>query len=158
MSLVCVARDADVDCHLDFGVQRNRYLVQSDRLDRRVQRDLSAVDSKTLFRDQQGQVARGDRAIKLAALGRLAQHREALAVELLSDLFRFPFLLEVARFELDFHLLEARAVVLGRAQRFALGQEIVAREPVLDAYDVAHLAELGDALKQDYFHDCLSIY
>jgi len=65
---------------------------------------------------------------------------------------------EVARFELDFHLLEARAVVLGRAQRFALGQEIVAREAVLDAYDVAHLAELGDALKQDYFHGCLSIY
>src|SRR5262249_59079332 len=93
------------------------------------------------------------RAVKLAALGGLAQHREALTVELLSNLFRFSFLLEVARFELDFHLLEARAVVLGGAQCFALGQEIVAREAVLDAYDVAHLATLGDARKQDHFHD-----
>src|SRR5262249_10128262 len=54
LSLVCVARDADVDRHFDFGVQRNRHLMQSDRLDRRVKRDLSATDSKALFRDQQG--------------------------------------------------------------------------------------------------------
>src|SRR5205814_10338173 len=41
-------------------------------------------------------------------------------------------------------------------QRFALAQEIVAREAVLDAYDIAHLAELGHTLKQDHFHDCIS--
>src|SRR5215471_13603580 len=158
LSLVCVARDADVDCHFDFGMQRNRHLVQSGRLDRRVKRDLSATDGKALLRDQRRQVAGGDRAVKLTALGRLAQHREALTVELLRNFFRFSFLREVARFELDFHLLEARAVVPGRAQRFALRQEIVAREAVLDAYNVARLAELGDALKQDYFHGCLSIY
>ena len=107
--------------------------------------------------DQDGEIARRDRPVELAAFGRLAEHREALAVELLADLLRFALLLEVARLELDLHVLEARAVLLGGTQRLALGQEKIARKAVLDAHDVAHLAELGDAFEQDHFH-CLYLH
>src|SRR5262245_13806137 len=52
LSLVGIARDGDVDRHFDLGMQRNRHLVQSDRLDRRVERDLGAIDRKAFLRDQ----------------------------------------------------------------------------------------------------------
>ena len=50
-----------------------------------------------------------------------------------------------------------RAVVLGGAQRLALRQQEIAREPVLDADDFTHLAELGDAFEQNDFHFGLSV-
>ena len=53
--------------------------------------------------------------------------------------------------------------MFSKRERFSLvarsalpvGQQKVARKAVLDAHDVAHLAELGDALEQDHFH-CVS--
>ena len=83
----------------------------------------------------------------------MAQQREALAIKPLCDFFRFFLLLEIAGFQLDFHVLEPGAVLLGRTQRFALAQQVVPRKAVPNAHDVAHLAELGDALEQDHFHD-----
>ena len=93
-----------------------------------------------------------DRAVELAAFRRLAQHREVLAVELLADLLGFAALFEIARLEVDLHRFEARAVVLGGAQRLALRQQKVARKAVFDAHDVAHLAEPADTFKQNDFH------
>src|SRR6516164_6337381 len=52
LGLVGVARDGDADRHFDLGMQRNRHLVQADRLDRRVERDLGAIDRKAFLRDQ----------------------------------------------------------------------------------------------------------
>ena len=77
----------------------------------------------------------------------MTQHREALAVELPSDLFRVLLLLEVARFELDSHVLEPGAVLFCGAQRFAFAQEIVAGKAVLDTHDIADLTKFGDTLK-----------
>lgn len=77
----------------------------------------------------------------------MAQHREALAVKLLSDLFRFLLFLEIARFELDSHVLEPGAVLFGGPQRFAFAQEIVPGKAVLDAHDIADLAKFCDTLK-----------
>jgi hypothetical protein len=96
-----------------------------------------------------------ERNRKAGAFG--CRSTKALAVELLGDLFRFALLLEIARFELDFHVVEARAVFLGGAQRLAFRQEKVAGEAVLDTHHVAHLAKLGDALEQDHFHCDISI-
>ena len=110
------------------------------------------LTAKPFSLSQRGDVARRHRAVELAAFGRLPQHGEALAVELLGDLFGLALLLEVARLELDLHGLEARAVFLGGAQRLALRQQEIARKAVLDAHDFAHLAELGDAFEQDHFH------
>src|SRR5262249_4401640 len=104
---------------------------------------------------ERGDVARRYRTVELSAFGRLAQHREALAVKLLCDLFGLALELKVARLEFDFHCLEAGAVFLGGAQRLAAGQEVVPREAVLDAHDFAHLAELGHTFEQDHFHGSL---
>src|SRR5262249_2555144 len=113
----------------------------------RLERNLSPADHKAGLRDQRGDVAGGDRTVKLAALGGLAQHNEALAVKLLRDLFRFLLLLEIARFEFDSHVLETGAVLFGGTQRFAFAQERVPGKAVLDAHDIADLAKFGDTLK-----------
>src|SRR5262249_21356016 len=114
-------------------------------------------DRKTLVGHQRGDVAWRHRAVKLAAFGRLAQYREVLAVELLGDLLGLALELEVARLELDLHGLEARLVLLGGAQRLATGEEEIAGKAVLDAHDLAHLAELADTFEQDHFHCQISI-
>src|SRR5262249_54061790 len=116
---------------------------------------LVAGHHEALFGCKRSDVARRYRAVELSTFGRLAQHCEALAVELLRDLFGLAPELEIARLELDLHRLEARAVFLGGAQRLAAGQEVVAREAVLDAYDLTHLAELGHPFEQDHFHGSL---
>ena len=48
--------------------------------------------------------------------------------------------------------LEALAIGLRGAQGLLARQEEIAREPVLDAHDVADLAELGDPFEQNDFH------
>ena len=69
-------------------MQRDRHLVPADRLDRRVERDLTAVDIESGRRQQADQVARRNRAEQLTRFRRLADDREVLAVELFGDLDR----------------------------------------------------------------------
>ena len=119
--------------------------------------DLRAVEAEALCAHQFGEIARRHRAVELAAFGGLPQHSKTLAVELPGDLLGLAFLFQIARFQFDLHGVEARLVLLGGAQRLAFGQEVIARKPVLDAHDFAHLSELGDALEQDHFHCRISI-
>ncbi len=65
--------------------------------------------------------------------------------------------LEIVGLELGALALEHLAVVFGGAQRFLLRQQEVAGVAVLDGDDVAHLAELADALKQDDLHVLFSL-
>ena len=56
--------------------------VLADGLDRRIQRDLIAVEPKPGIAEQADQIARRDRSKQLAGFGGLAQHGEALTVQL----------------------------------------------------------------------------
>ena len=102
--------------------------------------------------DRVGEVAGRDRAVELAGLAGLADDDEGLAVELRGDRCGLALALEVAGLELGALGFEALGVVLGGAERLALGQQEVAGIAVADADDVAHLAEAGDAFEQDHLH------
>ena len=56
--LVGVAGNRDRDRNLDLRMQRDRDLMHSDGLDRRVQRDLIAIDLESLLDHQRGDVPR----------------------------------------------------------------------------------------------------
>jgi hypothetical protein len=60
--------------------------------------------------------------------------------------------LQVFRLQIDLHALILGLVGFGRAERLALRQQKVAGKAVLDAHDLAHLSELGDAFEQNHFH------
>ena len=62
--------------------------------------------------------------------------------------------LEVVGLELGAAAVEILAVGRGRTQGLFLRQQEIAREAGLHLHDVAHLAEIGDALEQDHFHLC----
>jgi hypothetical protein len=64
----------------------------------------------------------------------------------------FAFHFEIAGLKLALHFVEAFLVVGGCPQGLAARQQKVASKAVLDAHDVAHLAELADTLEQDHFH------
>ena len=57
-----------------------------------------------------------------------------------------------ARLQFALHRLESRAIGVGGAQRLAARQQEIAGKTVLDANNVAHLAQSGDALQEDHFH------
>ena len=129
--------------------------VEAEVLDRMVENHLAAVEGEAAGGGGVGDVAGGDRAVEGAAVGGGANHREGLAVELLRDRFGFLLRFEVADLELGAVGLEALEVRFGGAQRLALGQEEVAGVAVLDGDDLAHLAELGDALEEYDLHGVL---
>src|SRR5262245_63575024 len=108
-------------------MQRHRSLVYAYHLDRGIELDLVAIDRNAAVGEQLRKIARRHRAVELPGLGGLTQNREGLAVELGADLLSFALELEIARFELRLHGLEALLVVGGGAQGLALGQEKVAR-------------------------------
>ena len=64
----------------------------------------------------------------------------------------FAFHFKIAGLKLGLHLVEPLLVVGGRPQGLAAREQKVAGKAVLDAHDVAHLAELADTLEQDHFH------
>ena len=140
---------------LTSGWRTMRDRVEAQVLDRMVENDLAAVEGEAAGGGGVGDVAGGDRAVEGAAVGGGANHHEGLAVELLRDLLGLAAGLEVAHLELGAVGLEALEVALGGAQRLALGQEEVAGVAVLDGDDLAHLAELGDALEEYDLHGCL---
>ncbi len=144
-----------VTLDLDFRVQAHRHAVQAERLDRMQGDDLLAIDADAARRDRLGDVARGDGAVELAALTRLADDDEGLAVEPAADLLGLGLHLEVAGLELGAVAFEALLVGFGGAQRLAARQQVIARKAVADSHGLAHLAEFGDAFEQNDFHDDL---
>ena len=91
-------------------MERDRHFVLTDGLDRRVERDLIAIEAKAAFSEQGHEVTRRHRAEQLARFRGLAQNGEPLAVELAGDLIGFGLQRERAGFELAFHLFKAGAV------------------------------------------------
>src|SRR5262249_33916781 len=139
------------------GMKGERDWVLPDRLDRRIELDLAALDREATFSKQRGKIAGRHRAVELPGFRCLAQYREAAAFELLRDLLGLAAQLEIARLELRLHGFEARLVLLRGAQRLALSQQEVACIAVLDAHYVADLAEFGDTFEQNHFHRGCSI-
>ena len=122
-------------------------------LDRLVERHLRAGDGEAARRDDVRDIARADRAVELAAVARLAQQHEGLAVQL--DLATAS-----ASFLRSRLLASSCAFWVAKYSRFALvarraffsGSRIVAGEAVLHLHFVAHLAEFLDAFEQDHLH------
>ncbi len=136
-------------------MQAHDDLVDAQFLDRRGQDDLLAIDREARRGRGLGGVAGADRAVERAAVGGGADHDELLALQALGHRRGLAPGLEVLRLELLLLALEAGLVLLRGPERLALRQEVVARIAVLDVHDLAHLAELGDALQQDHLHGCL---
>jgi hypothetical protein len=151
------AGDVDADRDLDLGVKRHRDRVQTQFLDRPVEHDGPAVDREARGGGGLGDVARRDRAIERARIGGGADQDELLAVERAGLGGGFGPGFGVARLELGLAGLESLHVGRGGAQRLVLGQQIVAREAVLDRDDLAHLAKLGHAFEKDHLHRSLLI-
>ncbi len=110
------------------------------------------LDGEAAGLGELGDVAGRDGAVELAGLAGLAEHHKNLPGELFGDSLRLLAGLQIARLQLCLVAVEALAARLVGAKRHALRQEVVAREAVLDADDVAHLAELGNALQKNHFH------
>ena len=133
-------------------MQRQRHLVLADRLDRRVEFDRGAGDGVTFGRNQGSDIAGRDRAEQLAGFARLADDDEGLAVDLGRDLAGFALALEALLLQLRLHAFVFGLAFGIGAQRLAAGQQKVAGIAVLDADNVAHLAEFADAFEQNDFH------
>ena len=123
--------------------------LQAQGLDRPVDHGLPTIDAEPTGGDHLGNVARGDGAVELAGIAGLADGDEALALELGGDRLGLLLEFEVTGLELAAVLLEAGEVVGRGPQGLLLRQQEVAREPVLDVDDVAHLAEAADALQRE---------
>ena len=103
--------------------------------------------------DRIGDVARGDRAVKLAAVAGLAHQRRRSCRRASRPTFSASLLRSRLRASsCAFWRLEIFAVGLGGAQRLLLRQQEVAGKAVLHLHLVAHLAELLDAFEQDHLH------
>src|SRR5919112_3004875 len=109
------AGDVDRHLNLDLRVEGDRHGVQAEGLNRGVEDDLVAVDREAALGHHLGEVAGRDRAVEHAGLAGLAQHDEALAVQLLADDLSLLAALQVAGLELGALLVEMLLVALGGA-------------------------------------------
>src|SRR5665213_1000232 len=132
-------------------MEHDAQLVETERLDRLVERDLPARDRESRGGHRVGDVARRHGAVKLAALAGLADDGDGDAVERLGHFLGFALALEIGGFELRPPGLEIGQIVLGRAQRLFLRQQEIAGEAGLHLHDLPHLTELLDALEEDDF-------
>ncbi len=105
--------------------------------------------------DRLRDVASRNRAVELPGFAGLANDDEALAVEHGRLVGGVALEFVVARLEIGALALELLLVRFGGAQGLAARQQEIPGEAVLDAHRVAHMAELGDALQQNHFHDIL---
>ena len=104
-----------------------------------------------------GDVAGGDRTVKLAGFARLADDDQLHAVQLRrrasAALLRS---LGVLRFKLGALLFKQFEIGFGRAQRLLVRQQEIAGKTGADLDDLAHLAQALDAFqKNDFDHDFL---
>src|SRR5688500_19469332 len=94
------ARHIDLILRHHLGVERDANLVEADGLDRLVEQHLCPLNLESRRRCQAGDVARRDGSVELAALARLAQYDEALAVELVRLALRTRPAFRIARLKL----------------------------------------------------------
>src|SRR5207237_10024877 len=95
----------DHERHFDFRMKRQRDFISADRLDRRIEHDLRAVDLAPVGLNQTGNVTGRYRTEQLSGLACLPQDHVALAVELATKLACFALHLEVARLQFGLLLL-----------------------------------------------------
>ena len=126
--------------------------MNAQRLDRLAKCDLVAVNLEAALGDAIGDIARRNRAVKLARIARLTDRHERFAGELFANGFGFLFELKVVSFEVNALGFKFLAVFLGRTQCLVLRQQEVACVPVFHGDDVAHLSEAADALQEDDLH------
>ena len=126
--------------------------IQAEGLDRAVESHLAAGDGVPGGGDGLGDVARVHRSVKLTGVAGLADHGDRQAFHVPGDVLGFGAAFEIRRLELGAFAFEALAVGARRAQRLARGQKVVARITVLDAHQVAHLAEFLDAFEENDLH------
>ena len=111
-----------------------------------------AVERDAVGLERDDDVTHRDRAEQLAGFGRLTDHDDVLALDLLGDLGRLALGLEVASLEIGLHAVVLGAVVGGGAQRLAALEQEIAGIAVANLHDFAHLAELAHAFQQNDFH------
>src|SRR5579875_762880 len=133
-------------------MQMHRNLMQTERLNRCLEDNLIAIDIKAAAGDCSGNVARRDRAVKIAGFARLTDDDEDLTVQLFGYSGGLGPRLEIARFELGPLAFKPRLIGLSRPQSFALGKEKIAGIAILDPDGFTHLAKLADAFEQNNFH------
>ena len=136
----------------DLRVEHDADVEQPQRLDRPVDGHLVAADGEARPAQRLGHIAAGDRAVELARLAGLAEDHHRHAVELGGHRFRFGAALQVGGLKLGALALEIGEVFLGRAQRLALRQQIVAGVAGPDPDGIAHLAQVLDTLQKNDFH------
>src|SRR5690606_34009474 len=98
-----------------------------------------------------------DRTVHGAVLGHLAHDLHGEAVQLLRALARPGEGFVLRALELGAARFELRAVLRGRRDRLAVGNEIVARESGPHLHLVAEPAEVADLFEQNDFHAVLRL-
>src|SRR5690606_32948732 len=144
--------DVDLDRGRDLGVQADQHLVDAQRLDRRVQDDLRALDLAAFGADGLSDVATGDRTVQLAGFASLTDHNVALTVDLVGDLLSVGLVLLVALLDGDALDFEGLQVGFGGATSLVARQKGVTGEAGLDGDGVADGAEVRAALQQNGLH------
>ena len=99
-----------------------------------------------------GDIARRNRAIKLAAVACLAEHDEPQALELLCYSFSFLLAVQVRGLKLSALLIEARHIIFCGAKSLALRRRKLRAITVAYFYDVAHLAEAANSFQENNLH------
>lgn len=125
--LVHAANDADLDIGTDVRMQRDRHRLGAELLDRIAKLDLAAADLDTELADRDGDVTRGDRAIKLTIVGGLANQGDRAALQFLGQLLGLGLALFVEALQRLTLALEVLDVGLVRAQSLLLRQQVVTR-------------------------------
>ena len=149
------ACDVDSHLHFDFRMQTHRHGVKTDGLDRRMNFDLRTIDRNAFCRNAICDVACCNRTIELTRFTRLTDDDIALAVKLLADGFRILLRFEIAGFKLSALRFEMFDVRLRCTQSFCTWQKEVTSLTILQAHNIAHLTELGNAFQKNDLHDDL---
>src|SRR5688500_13479047 len=144
--------DRHVDGHV--GVQMNLHDVLTGNADRTVrQAHLRTLDLMTGLLHAVGDIGRTDRAEELALAAGLRRERELEAFELLRARLSAFELGACGLFELGAASFEFRNVFFRGERRLAFRQEEVAAVTGLHLHSIADVAEVGNLLQQNDFHE-----
>jgi hypothetical protein len=135
-----------------FRVQVDGNLVEAECLDRCVQHNLVAVNGVALDGKLLGNVAGGNRTVELAHFASLTDDDDDLTVKLLGNAAGGCLGLLVTLFNCGALGAELFEIALCGAQCLAAWQEEVAGIAVLDADDIAELAEIWNAFEKNNVH------
>jgi hypothetical protein len=114
--------------------------------------NLIAGDDEAFPAQQFDDVARRNRTVELSGFAGRADRNKSHAVDFRRDRFSFRPALQIASFQVSALVFEALEVSIVGAQRLALRQQEIARETVLNADRIAHLAKFGDSFEKYDFH------